>query len=41
MKSKSEFIHHCENALQENWQYVFGAEGTLLTRQQIQDKQNR
>ena len=41
MKSKSELIQHCEKALQENWQYVFGAKGSVLTRQQIQDKQNR
>ena len=41
MKNKSELIQHCEKALKENWQYVFGAKGTILTKEQIKEKQER
>ena len=41
MKSKSELIQHCEKALQENWQYIFGAKGSVLTLQQIKEKQEQ
>ena len=39
--SSSDLINHCEQALSENWQFVFGAKGTRLTKQQIKALQNR
>ena len=39
--SSSDLINHCEQALSENWQFVFGAKGTRLTEQQIKALQNR
>ena len=41
MKTSSELIDHCEKAITENWQYVFGAKGTILTKEQIKAKQDR
>ena len=37
----SDLIEHCEKALEEKWQYVFGAKGTVLTKEEIKQKQNR
>ena len=37
----SDLIEHFEKALKENWQYVFGAKGTVLTKEEIKQKQNR
>ena len=41
MKNKSQLIQHCEKALQEKWQYVFGAKGSVLSKEQIKEKQER
>ena len=41
MKTATELIEHCEKALKENWQYIFGAKGTILTTEQIREKQQR
>ena len=41
MKTATELIEHCEKALKENWQYIFGAKGTILTAEQIREKQQR
>ena len=37
----SALINHCEKALKEEWQYVFGAKGTVLNKEQIKQKQIR
>ena len=41
MKNKSQLIQHCEKALQEKWQYVFGAKGSVLSKEQIKEKQEK
>ena len=41
MKTATELLEHCEKALKENWQYIFGAKGTILTTEQIREKQQR
>ena len=41
MKNKSQLIQYCEKALQEKWQYVFGAKGSVLSKEQIKEKQER
>ena len=41
MATSDQLIAHCEKALNENWQYVFGAKGTVLSSQQIKQKQDR
>ena len=41
MKTADDLINHCEKALSENWKYVYGAKGTVLNRNQIQNLQNR
>ena len=41
MKTSSDLIAHCENALSQNWQYLFGSKGTVLTKEQIRQKQIR
>lgn len=41
MNSRQSLIDHCEKALRENWQYVYGAKGSKLTKEQIQQKQNQ
>ena len=39
MKKVKELIDHCEKALKENWQYVYGAKGQVLNEQQIRNLQ--
>ena len=41
MKTSSELINHCENALKENWQYVYGAKGKIYTKVEIKKLQER
>ena len=41
MATSDQLIAHCEKALNENWQYVFGAKGTVLSSQQIKQNQDR
>ena len=41
MKTVNDLINHCENALAEGWQYVYGAKGKKLNRNQIIALQNR
>ena len=35
MTSRDSLIEHCEKALKNNWQYVFGAKGQVLSKDQI------
>ena len=37
----SALINHCEKALKEEWQYVFGAKGKVLTTKEIEEKQKQ
>jgi len=41
MKTSSELLEHCEKAFKENWQYVFGAKGKVLTKEEIIKLQER
>ena len=41
MKTANQLIDHCEKALRENWQYVYGAKGQVLNEQQIRNLQKR
>ena len=41
MKTKYELIKHCERAIEEDWQYVYGAKGQKLTKKQIKKLQER
>ena len=41
MKTVNDLINHCEKALREGWQYVYGAKGKKLNRNQIIALQNR
>ena len=40
-KTVNDLITHCKNAIKSNWKYVYGAKGQILTREQIQNLQNR
>lgn len=39
-KTVDGLIAHCEQALKQKWQYVYGAKGKVLTRNQIQSLRN-
>lgn len=41
MKTSSELLEHCEKAFKENWQYVFGAKGKVLAKEEIIKLQER
>ena len=41
MTSRDSLIEHCEKALKNNWQYVFGAKGQVLSKDQIVKLQER
>ena len=41
MKTSSELMEHCEKALKENWQYVYGAKGRVYTKEEIIKLQER
>ena len=41
MKTVNDLINHCERALEEDWQYVYGAKGKKLNRNQILALQKR
>ena len=40
-KTVDDLINHCENVLIGNWQYVYGAKGQKLSREDIQNLQQR
>ena len=40
-KTVEGLLNHCKVALAQNWKYVYGAKGTVLTRTQIQSLKNR
>ena len=40
-KTVDDLITHCENVIKNNWKYVFGAKGQILSREQIKNLQNR
>ena len=35
MISVSDLMTHCEKVIKENWQYVFGAKGSKITKEEI------
>ena len=41
MKTSSQLIDHCKNALENNWKYVYGAKGKILTKAEIKNLQKR
>ena len=41
MKTLTDLMNHCEKVVKANWQYVFGAKGTELSREQILDLQKQ
>ena len=41
MKTVDDLITHCENVIKCDWQYVYGAKGQKLSRNQIKDLQNK
>lgn len=41
MATATDLINHCEKAIKEDWQYVFGAKGKVLTNEQIKKLQDR
>ena len=41
MATNYDLIRHCQKALRENWMYVYGAKGRVLTKEQIKNLQNK
>ena len=41
MKTVDDLITHCENVIKCDWQYVYGAKGQKLSRNQIKNLQNK
>ena len=41
MKTSSELIAHCEKVIKEEWKYVYGAKGKILTKEEIKKLQER
>ena len=41
MKTLTDLMNHCEKIVKANWQYVYGAKGTELSREQILDLQKQ
>ena len=41
MKTVDDLITHCENVIKCKWQYVYGAKGQKLSRNQIKDLHNK
>lgn len=41
MANVNRLIQHCEDVIKNDWKYVYGAKGTILTRDQIKGLQNK
>ena len=39
MATLTDLMNHCKKVVEDNWQYVYGAKGAILNRQQILDLQ--
>jgi hypothetical protein len=41
MANVNRLIQHCEDVIKNDWKYVYGAKGAILTRDQIKGLQNK